>query len=234
MCGVIGAILLEPTKQDFAMLRRVFHESKIRGMHATGISFLPNWGDKIVTIKEPLPADQFVDKHLHDDNLKDMVADDGNLYLIGHCRYSTSDLEFNQPMESANKSIVHNGVITQELPENWKEIYGYDCMTKNDSELVLHSNDPLVEFSHMSMGVVELYNDKKLRFYRNGKRPLYLSCIPNGCIITSTADIALRAEVGGLPVEVLMNHYITMDEYLAMNIEKVEVADAKDFQNVIR
>ena len=234
MCGVIGAILLEPTKQDFAMLRRVFHESKIRGMHATGISFLPNWGDKIVTIKEPLPADQFVDKHLHDDNLKDMVADDGNLYLIGHCRYSTSDLEFNQPMESANKSIVHNGVITQELPENWKEIYGYDCITKNDSELVAHSDDPLREFSHMSMGVVELYKDKKLRFYRNGKRPLYLSCIPNGCIITSTADIALRAEVGGLPVEVLMNHYITMDEYLAMNIEKVEVADAKDFQNVIR
>ena len=42
------------------------------------------------------------------------------------------------------------------------------------------------------------------------------------------------AFTGTLPVEVLMNLYITMDEYLAMNIEKVEVADAKDFQNVIR
>ena len=183
MCAVIGVILLEPTKQDFAMIRRVFHESKIRGMHATGISFLPKWSTGIETIKEPLPADQFVDKHLHDDNLNDMVADDGNLYLIGHCRYSTSDLEFNQPMVGTGKSIVHNGVITQELPENWKDIYGYDCVTKNDSELVLHSNDPLQEFSHMSMGVVELYNDKKLRFYRNGKRPIYLSSIPNGCII---------------------------------------------------
>ena len=234
MCGVIGAILLEPTKQDFAMIRRVFHESKIRGMHATGISFLPKWSTGIETIKEPLPADQFVDKHLHDDNLNDMVADDGNLYLIGHCRYSTSDLEFNQPMVGTGKSIVHNGVITQELPENWKEIYGYDCMTKNDSELVLHSNDPLQEFSHMSMGVVGLYNDKKLRFYRNGKRPIYLSSIPNGCIITSTADIANRANVGGTPVEVLMNHYITMDRYLAMLIERVDVADAVDYQHAIR
>ena len=234
MCGVIGAILLEPTKQDFAMIRRVFHESKIRGMHATGISFLPKWSTGIETIKEPLPADQFVDKHLHDDNLNDMVADDGNLYLIGHCRYSTSDLEFNQPMVGTGKSIVHNGVITQELPENWKDIYGYDCTTKNDSELVLHSNDPLQEFSHMSMGVVELYNDKKLRFYRNGKRPIYLSSIPNGCIITSTADIANRAEVGGQPVEVLMNHYITMDRYLAMLIERVDVADAVDYQHAIR
>ena len=132
------------------------------------------------------------------------------------------------------KSIVHNGVITQELPENWKELYGYDCITKNDSELVLHSNDPLREFSHMSMGVVELYQERKLRFYRNGKRPLYLSSIPNGCIITSTSDIANRAEVGGMPIEVLMNHYITMDEHLAMHIERVDVADAVDYQHAIR
>ena len=212
----------------------MFHESKIRGMHATGMSFLTEWSDKIETIIEPIPADQFVEKNLHDDNLKDMVSDDGNLYLIGHCRYSTSDLEYNQPMCGDEKSIVHNGVITQELPENWKELYGYDCMTKNDSELVLHSNDPLLEFSHMSMGVVELHLDKKIRFYRNGKRPLYLSSIPNGCIITSTADIATRALVGGAPVDVLMNHYITFDRHLAMLIEKVNVADAVDLQHAIR
>ena len=113
MCAVIGMILLEPTKQDFAMIRRVFHESKIRGMHATGISFLPSWSDEIVTIKQAVQAAQFVDNHLHDDNFKDLINKDGNLYMIGHCRYSTSDLEYNQPMESPAKSIVHNGVITQ-------------------------------------------------------------------------------------------------------------------------
>lgn len=232
MCAVIGAILLEPTKQDFAMIRRVFHESKIRGMHATGISFLPNWGKEIVTIKDSIPADKFIDIHMHNDNMKYMLNADGNLYLIGHCRYSTSDLEYNQPLYTSNKSIVHNGVITQELPENWKDKYGYDCITKNDSELVLHSDDPLREFSHMSMGVVELHANKTMRFYRNGKRPLYLTSIPNGSIITSTADIPKRAEVGGFPVEVLMNHYITFDERLAMMIEKVSVEDAIDFQKV--
>jgi len=230
MCAVIGVILQNPSKQDFAMIRRIFHESKIRGMHATGISFLPNWSKEIVTIKEPVSADKFVDTHLHDDNLKNMVAEDGNLYMIGHCRYSTSDLEYNQPMHHNEKAIVHNGVITQELPENWKELYGYDCITKNDSELVLHSNDPLVEFSHMSMGVVELYLDRKIRLYRNGKRPLYLSSIQNGCIITSTADIAARAEVPATPMEVLMNHYITFDNQLTMLIEKVDT-DAKDLQH---
>jgi asparagine synthetase B (glutamine-hydrolysing) len=162
-----------------------------------------------------------------------MVAEDGNLYMIGHCRYSTSDLEFNQPMFHTDKSIVHNGVITQELPDNWKELYGYDCITKNDSELVLHSRDPLREFSNMSMGVVELHKDRKLRFYRNGKRPLYLTNVPNGCIITSTADIAKRAGIGQA-IEVMMNHYITFDEYLSMIIERVDIFNAVDYQNAIR
>ena len=78
------------------------------------------------------------------------------------------------------------------------------------------------------------YANKTMRFYRNGKRPIYLSSIPNGCIITSTMDIASRAQVGGIPVEVLMNHYITMDEHLAMHIERVEVADAVDYQHAVR
>jgi len=82
----------------------------------------------------------------------------------------------------------------------------------------------------MSMGVVELYLDRKIRLYRNGKRPLYLSSIQNGCIITSTADIAARAEVPATPMEVLMNHYITFDNQLTMLIEKVDT-DAKDLQH---
>lgn len=230
MCAVIGAIIQAPTKEDLALLRRVFHESKIRGLHATGISFLPSWSDKIETIKEAVPADQFVENHLHNDNLDRLVNKDGNLYLIGHCRYSTSDLEYNQPMAGEKKSIVHNGVITQEMPEKWKELYGYDCMTKNDSELVLHSDNPLQEFSHMSMGVCELYADKRIRFYRNGKRPIYFTLIDNGCIITSTKDIARRAGLD-LPTEVLMNTYVTVDEHLSTLIERVDVAN-DDLQKV--
>jgi glutamine phosphoribosylpyrophosphate amidotransferase len=228
MCSVIGAIIKEPRAEDFSMLRRVFLESKIRGMHATGMSIIYN--GKILTFKEPVPADRFV----HLDNLEEMVNDDGNLYLIGHCRYSTSDLEYNQPIANENLSVVHNGVITQELPEKWKELYGYDCETKNDTELILHTAEdcisPLVRWKDSSLAVCELHIDKVLRVYRNGKRPLYLTNISNGCIITSTSDVPKRAEVPGNPINILMNHYITFDDTLAMTIEKEDIKDAVDYQ----
>jgi len=226
MCSVIGAIIKEPRAEDFLMLHRVFLESKIRGMHATGISYVKH--GKIITEKRPVPADEFPF------NFPSYVNEDGSLYMIGHCRYSTSDLEFNQPIANENLSVVHNGVITQELPENWKELYGYDCETKNDTELILHTAEdcisPLVRWKDSSLAVVELHVDKVIRFYRNGKRPLYLTSISNGCIITSTADVIKRAEVPGFPINTLMNHYITFDDQLAMTIEKEDIADAVDLQ----
>jgi len=225
MCSVIGAIIKDPTKDDFNMIRRVFHESRIRGMHATGMSILYN--NKIMTFKEPVPADEF--RHL--DDLEEMVNVDNILYLIGHCRYSTSDLEYNQPLSNEKKSIVHNGVITQELPENWNTLYPYVFETKNDSELVLHSEDPLREFPDASMAVCELYEDGRLRFYRNGKRPLYLTNLSNGSIITSTADVPKRAEVAGVPINLLMNHYNTFDSELTLMIERVDVPMAIDYQH---
>jgi glutamine phosphoribosylpyrophosphate amidotransferase len=226
MCSVIGAIIKEPRAEDFLMLHRVFLESKIRGMHATGISYVKH--GKIITEKRPVPADEFPF------NFPSYVNEDGSLYLIGHCRYSTSDLEFNQPIANENLSVVHNGVITQELPEKWKELYGYDCETKNDTELILHTAEdcisPLLRWKDSSLAVIELHVDKVIRFYRNGKRPLYLTSISNGCIITSTADVPKRAFVPGFPINTLMNHYITFDDQLAMTIEKEDIADAVDLQ----
>ena len=226
MCSVVGAIIQQPSAEDFLMLHRVFLESKIRGMHATGISYVKN--GEIVTEKRPVPADEFAF------NFPSYVNEDGNLYLIGHCRYSTSDLEYNQPIANENLSVVHNGVITQELPEKWKELYGYDCETKNDTELILHTAEdcisPLLRWKDSSLAVVELHVDKVIRFYRNGKRPLYLTSISNGCIITSTSDVPKRAEVPGMPVNVLMNHYITFDDQLAMTIEKETIEDSVDLQ----
>jgi glutamine phosphoribosylpyrophosphate amidotransferase len=226
MCAVIGVVLLEPRAEDLLMLQRVFLESKIRGMHATGISYVKN--REIITDKRSVPADEFPF------NFAEYINEDGNLYLVGHCRYSTSDLEYNQPIANDNLSVVHNGVITQELPERWKELYGYDCETKNDTELILHTAEdcisPLLRWKDSSLAVCELHVDKVLRVYRNGKRPLYLTSISNGCIITSTSDVPLRAEVPGKPVNILMNHYITFDEHLAMTIEKEDIKDAVDYQ----
>jgi len=225
MCAVIGTIIKDPKPSDFAMIRRVFHESRIRGLHATGMSVIFN--NKVMTFKEPVPADKFI----HLDNLEEMVNDDNVLYLIGHCRYSTSDLEYNQPIANDEHAIVHNGVITQELAENWDKLFNYKCLTKNDSELVLHSDSPLEEFPDASMAVCELTDNKKLLVYRNGKRPLYLNMLPNGCIITSTENIAIRAGIAVPSAEVPMNTYLTFDENLAMHISVVKT-DNIDLQKV--
>ena len=225
MCSVIGAIIKKPEYKDFELLEKVFHESRIRGLHATGISYVKEY--TIHTVKLPVSADMFPF------NWNDYVNEDGNLYLIGHCRYSTSDLEYNQPINNQTTSVVHNGVITQELPENWEELYGYKCETKNDTELILHTIDddksPLEVWKDSSLAVCELWFCKKLKFYRNGKRPLYLTSLDNGCIITSTRDVIVRAGITDPTVDVPMNTYITFDEYLTMTTEKADVAGV-DYQ----
>ena len=194
MCAVIGAVLKSPTSEQLELVRNVFLESRIRGMHATGLSYVNN--GKVVTLKEAVPASVFSPLS----NMEQLLNEDGNLYLIGHCRYSTSDLNYNQPMQINDKvSIVHNGVISQELPENWEELYGYKTETKNDSELINHTLEaglnPMNEWEDSSMAVIELHSDGLLVWYRNGKRPLYKTTLDNGYIITSTKDIAKRAGI---------------------------------------
>lgn len=211
MCAVIGAIFYRPTADDLESIKRVFLESRIRGMHATGISYTQD--GEVKTIKEAIPAHEFVDRYMQD--MTSFIDTNGRLALIGHCRYSTSDLEFNQPLANSEVSIVHNGVITQELPENWKGLYGYDCETKNDTELLLHTikddKSPLKVYGNSSLAVIELYSNQSVRFYRNGKRPLYLTTVSNGFLITSTMNIARRAGLENSS-GVQYNTYITLNE----------------------
>ena len=226
MCAVVGAYIENPSQSDLDMLGDVFRESSIRGLHATGLSWVKQ--KKINTFISATPAAQFLEHF----DLKKTINEDGNLYLIGHCRYSTSDLNYNQPLWNENISIVHNGVVSQEMPENWERIYGYKCKTRNDSELILHTleakKSPLMEFANASMAVIELYKEKKLRFYRNGKRPIYFTSLPNGGIITSTKDIAARANLTRA-VEVGMNGYVTMGKDVFRK-EFVHIEGAKDLQ----
>jgi hypothetical protein len=59
----------------------------------------------------------------------------------------------------------------------------------------------------------------------------------NGCIITSTADIAKRAGVDDMfndAAEVPMNIYTTFNEDGDMLIENPDIKDAVDYQHVIR
>ena len=230
MCAIIGVIIDNPTNDELESIKRVFLESRIRGMHATGISFTKD--NKVITIKESIPAKEFVDSYMSD--MSTFVDTNGRLAMVGHCRYSTSDLEFNQPIANECVSVVHNGVITQHLPENWKQMYGYKCDTRNDTELLLHTimedKSPLEVWHNSSLAVIELYGNQHMRFYRNGKRPMYLTNFGNGSIITSTRDVVLRAGIMEIGVMAPMNVYSKFDEYKTLLVEKVNIDGAVDYQ----
>jgi glutamine phosphoribosylpyrophosphate amidotransferase len=231
MCSVIGGFFDRPSKLQLDYIKNIFIESKIRGMHATGISYVKN--NKIQTIKKPIPSDEF----FQDIDLKDFLNEDGDLYLIGHCRYSTSDLEYNQPISSEEISIVHNGVITQEEPDNWQKIYDIICETKNDSEFILktleENKEPLTAWPDASMAVCELHRNKKVRFYRNAKRPLSMAVFYNGIVVASTRDIIERAKTGreaAITLDCKMNTVYTIDSENFKLEEELISTNKKDLQ----
>jgi glutamine phosphoribosylpyrophosphate amidotransferase len=208
MCAVIGARLINPKPRDFFILKQVFIESQVRGKHATGVAYVAR--NQVHIIKHPMPADAFPF------DFPSYLNEDGNLYLIGHCRYSTSDLEYNQPIGDKDLAIVHNGVISQELPEKWKELYGHDCETKNDTELLFKTikegKKPWATVRpEASISMIQLRANKHIHWARNGKRPLWAGGDSNKNLwITSTEDIAVRAGLtGGLVSGIEFNRLIS-------------------------
>ena len=179
MCAILGGDV-ELSEDNLDIIKNLFVESRIRGKHATGVAFLKGG---IHSMAIPIPADEFILRQNPID-----WAHEGRIKFIAHCRYSTSDIRYNQPIGAQTKAIVHNGVVTQDPPETWGR-YGYKLNTTNDSELIYHSEEPLTEFPDASMAVAELHSNGDLRWYRNGKRPLYTA---EGFFM-STRDIALRA-----------------------------------------
>jgi len=181
MCGVIGI----KGKVNPNLIKKLFIETQIRGRHATGVSF---WFDgQVHTIRESVPAEDFVEMH-------DPAEwfDGEEITMIGHCRYSTSDLEFNQPIADRQRGIVHNGVITEESPDRWEELFGIRCDGKNDTELLFRSSPD--RWSDSSIAMVEL-KDGDISWTRNGKRPLWSSITESATVVASTRDILKRAGI---------------------------------------
>lgn len=209
MCGLIGVVMNDVTSSDLQLVCNIIKESLIRGKHATGVSYVKD--GMLHTIKASLPADEFLMHH----PIIDFV-DNNSLHLIAHCRYSTSDLRFHQPIANNVVSIAHNGVVTQELPENWEKLYGYKCDTANDAELLLHTimDDVcvLTRWQQSSLAVIELHINEDMWCYRNGKRPLYFNSHPKGFIITSTEDIPKRAGLTSKPQLIKSNVYLIIED----------------------
>jgi glutamine phosphoribosylpyrophosphate amidotransferase len=227
MCGVLGIAIKKPTEKDFELIRRLFVQSMIRGKHATGVSYVKN--NIVHTIKEPVNACTFINNQ----NIPDWVDEDGNLYCIGHVRYSTSDLAYNQPMATEELSIVHNGVISQDLPQNWKNGFGYDTVTKNDSELILRCLEkgeiPLHKFQPASMSVCTLDKDKVLTAFRNEARPLYYCQMPEGIVFASTKDILVRSGLTTVIKTPMYEHFV-VDRFKVITYNRYEFPTIEDLQ----
>lgn len=192
MCGIIGFSSKNTTAKDIEILRKVMIESRIRGKHASGIA----WSDgrSIHSKVLPIPIDQLVQGFdLHS------LINGGQISLIAHARYSTSDIKYNQPIIGNTMAIAHNGVITQDNPENWEKTYGFKCVTQNDSELLLKALERGKQLDKMfpdsSIAAVILTKEGQIKAIRNGLRPLWQGKIGEGVVYASTYDILLRSGV---------------------------------------
>lgn len=203
MCGIIGYHNKYVTDEDLKVLKKVLIESRIRGKHASGIAWFN--GKSIHSYVKPIPIDELVDEF----DLSQTV-NSGEILLIAHARYSTSDIKYNQPLVGKHWAIAHNGVITQSNPDTWESDYGYACTTKNDSELLLHAleqdGDVFSKFPKSSMSCVAINDSGELLHFRNAIRPMWKGNIGKGVVYASTFDILRRAGVTGIVKVSSSNH----------------------------
>lgn len=192
MCGVVGAVLDNPSDEDIETLKRVLLETEIRGKHASGIAWFDGNGLKSVVL--PITISKFLENFdLHG------LLFDNKIRMIGHIRYSTSDIEYNQPIGDGTSFIAHNGVVSQADPSTWEETYGYKCETRNDSELLWNAIKNHEEYMHKFPGVSASYvfiDDKgEISHGRNSLRPQWIGFVDSGYIIGSTRNILIRAGI---------------------------------------
>lgn len=201
MCGIIGFKGKNVTQEHLRVLQKVMIESRIRGMHASGIAWCNNKGN-ILSVAVPIPIDKLVEEFNWSVFFPNNQKIAPKVSLIAHARYSTSDIRYNQPIVGEHLAIVHNGVITQSDPNTWKKTYGYNCKTCNDSELILRcleaGNDPISTFKDSSIAGIMLDEDGGIMCFRNFARPLWVGKIGESTVMASTRDILERAGVSGV------------------------------------
>ena len=210
MCAVIGIssdVIIERTE-----IENLLNKSMIRGKHATGIAWIEN--NKLNYDIVKYSADKY---KLPEINTKMFIA---------HCRYSTSDLNWNQPMTDKNIALVHNGVVTQADHSKWESIYKLNFKTKCDSEILLRhwliNIHPLHVEGSMSCIVLENDSIPKLHFFRNEQRPLYYAEHNNNYYIASTKDILKRCKIKNINKTKPCINYILENNYL--NKERIRTA----------
>ena len=207
MCAVIGIYSNKTVSLD--LFKNLLNESMIRGKHATGISYIENnlLKNKIIPT---------FSKNFDLPNIKSNM-------IIGHCRYSTSDLEYNQPIIENEVAIVHNGVVDQSNPDNWENKYNYKFKTKNDTEILLkhwiNNKHPLKLDSSISSIIIDNRNKPMIYFFRNEERPLYYYKDKDNIIIASTKDI-FKKSLNLIPIKTKSCYEYKIDNF-DLKIKKI-------------
>lgn len=186
MCGVIGYWSAVPTAADRTTVRRLFLESKIRGLHAFGFATLNNLAARTLDLP----------------NLLKILRQADYLGLIGHTRYSTSGdwrVEANnQPIVLDGMSLCFNGVISMKLKAEYEQEYGRLYQTENDGEIfmrhVLDGGDPVAFTQQMTGSFAGCYiRQGEVFALRNDRRPLWYAVRGDAVFVGSTRDILSRA-----------------------------------------
>jgi len=209
MCGIVAYKSKNKIPKHIDILLKLIHESKIRGLHSFGYSYLDN--SHVVTKKAfdlPSSIDDF--------------AQSKATGFIYHNRYSTSGdwkvIDNIQPLSTRDISIAMNGVVSMAPIEEYEKQYGIKCSTENDSEiflqLLLQDKDP-EEIIHQMKGscAVVWLNGNKVYAIRNSHRPLHYFYKDEAIFICSTSDIAHRA-VGAKTTEIKPHKLFNLGLYV--------------------
>lgn len=175
------------------LILQLLHESRIRGLHAFGVSLRKTPKERFQTVRTfTLPdAEQY-------------IAENDFCELIGHCRYDTSgdwhEISNNQPIVIGDSILAFNGVVRMSTKEEYEAEFEREYTTANDGEIVLRmfaDEDRAPAYALLSerrvsfAGVVHV-NGRSLAV-RNERRPLWEARIDDARFVFSTLDIWQRA-----------------------------------------
>ena len=217
MCGIVGIVSLSGKTVSMDTFFALMREARIRGQHAHGYAYISN-GEVVV--------------HTETGPILDTPSIQTNA-IIGHCRYSTSDLNYNQPIGDATMAIVHNGVVSQADPAEWERQFGVQCFGRNDTEILLRLMQkgihPLtVDPSSQACAIL---TPTELQLWRNEFRPLHYALVDEYLIFASAANIIDRA-IGLVSVkQTNPNESITIDLASGAITAKVLKPSKEDMQH---
>lgn len=185
MCGVVGFSCENPDIKKIELLQKIIIQSKIRGLHSFGYSYIDN------SLKT---------KKRHD--IKNVNLPLANK-IIYHNRYSTSgdykNHNNNQPITNPEMSLVFNGVLDMGTKTEIEDRYNIKMSTDNDGEILLQkcgtNKEKIINYVKQTSGSFAgliLTASNELFAIRNPNRPLWKLDYNNATYFASTKDIFKR------------------------------------------